>query len=158
VADWSQLFSVGAIGAVAGGVLTWFGGVLRSGFDHLLDQRKRRREEAQTIRAEQREEARKRAERQQIESEAAKKDEAVLLMYKIQLKGATDLPTAGGVISGIHGFFIQRPQYLNAANRAFLEKYPGDFRDQVCYAPQRFPEATLDDLKQAVETLNVSHF
>jgi hypothetical protein len=95
VADWSQLFSVGAIGAVAGGVLTWFGGVLRSGFDHLLDQRKRRREEAQTIRAEQREEARKRAERQQIESEAAKKDEAVLLMYKIQLKGATDLPTEG---------------------------------------------------------------
>jgi len=108
------------------------------------------------IRAEEREEIRKQAERIQAQREQVTKDEAVLLMYKTQLKGSTDLSTAASVVGGIHSFFVKRPQYLNhAGNRAFLEKYPGDFRDQVCFAPDRFGASALDELKRAVEVLEV---
>jgi hypothetical protein len=153
MADWSQLLSGGAIGAVA----VWLGGLLKTGFDHILEQRKRRAEEERAIRAEQREEARKQAERKQAEAERVQKDAADLLMYKTQMKGTTNLSTAGSIVSGIHSFFKERSQYLNAANRAFLQRYPGDFREQVCFAPERFPEpTTLAELKRSVETLQVT--
>jgi hypothetical protein len=55
MADWSQLLSGGAIGAVA----VWLGGIVKTGFDHLLDQWKKDAEEKRTIRAEERVEAQK---------------------------------------------------------------------------------------------------
>jgi hypothetical protein len=150
--DWSQ-FSVGAI---AGGVGTWFLGVLKTWFEHLLEQRRQRAAEERAIRAEQREDARKETERKQAEADRLKKDEDTLLMYKTQLKGCTDLPTAANVVGGIHSYFIERPQHLrHSANAAFLEKYPGDFHDQVCFAPDRFAPTALDELKRDVEALQV---
>ena len=73
MADWSQLISVGAIGAVFVGFLRWLGVIVKTLIDHKLDKRKKRSEEEYAIRAEQREEARKQAEQKQIESEAFKK-------------------------------------------------------------------------------------
>ena len=154
MADLSQWFTVGAVGAVAGGVLTWLGGIVKSGVDHWLDQRKKRTDEEQTIRAEQRAQEREQAQREEARIEKIKQDEAVLVMYKTQLKGTKYLPDAGTVVEGIHSYFVQRPQYLNATNRAFLEKYPRDFRSQVCFAPDRFPESTLDKLKRDVDSLH----
>jgi hypothetical protein len=153
MADWSQLLSGGAIGAIA----VWVGGIVKTGFDHILDQRKKDAEETRKIRAEEREEARKKADRERADAERFKKDETDLLMYKTQLKGTTDLVAAATIVGNIHGFFVQRSQYLNDANRAFLEKYPVDFFDQVCFAPDRFPEAsTLDELKHDVAALQVT--
>jgi hypothetical protein len=149
--DWSQV----SVGAIVGSVGTWFLGLLKTGFEHLLEQRKQRAVEQRAIRAEQREEARKETERKRAEADRVTQDEATLLMYKTQLKGSTDLPTAANVVRDIHSFFIKRPHYLNPASRAFLEKYPDNFHDQVCYASERFGPAALDELKRAVESLQV---
>lgn len=89
-----------------------------------LEQRKKKAEEERGIRAEQRAEEKRRVERGQAAAKQVKQDSALLLMYKTQMNGAADLPTAGSIVSGLHDFFMQRPQYLNASNRAFLQKYP----------------------------------
>ncbi len=150
--DWSQL----SLGAIAGSVGTWLLGVLKTWFEHLLEQRRQRAAEERVIRAEQREEERKAIERKQAAAAQLKKDEDTLLMYKTQLKGCTDLPTAAHVVGGIHSYFIQRPQHLrHSANAAFLEKYPDNFHDEVCFAAERFGPTTLDELKRAVEALQV---
>jgi hypothetical protein len=149
--DWSQV----SVGAIAGGVGYWLLGVLKTWFEHLLEQRKQQAAEERMIRAEQREEARKETERKQAEADRVKQDQATLLMYKTQLKGSTDLPTAASVVRDIHSFFIKRPHYLNPTNRAFLEKYPDNFHDRVCFAPGQFDPAALDELKRAVESLQI---
>ena len=153
MSDLPQLVTGGIIGVLA----TWFGGLLKPWFEHILEQRKERAKEERTIRAEEREVARKQTELKQAEAAQRKKDEAVLLMYKTQLRGATELLTAADIVVGIHSFFIQRPHYLNATNRAFLEKYPGDFRDRVHFdADALGPRAsTLAELKHNVETLHL---
>ncbi len=117
MADWSQLLSAGAIGATA----AWLGGIAKTSFEHILDGRKKRAEERRTIRAEEREFSRREAERKRLEIEDLEKHDAVLLMYKTQLNGTADLPSAGVIVGGIHNFFVQRPQFLNVVNRAFLE-------------------------------------
>jgi predicted nucleotide-binding protein len=81
---------------------------------------------------------------------------ATLLLLKTRLKGFTDLGTAAAVVTEIHSFFIKHPTYLNVANIAFLEKYPGDFRDKVCYdADSTMKWASLDELKRDVEALHI---
>ncbi|HUY12594.1 MAG TPA: hypothetical protein VMX16_03045 [Terriglobia bacterium] len=150
--DWSQL----SLGAIAGSAGTWLLGVLKTLFEHLLEQRRQRAAEESVIRAEQREEERKATERKQTEADRVKEDEATLLMYKTQLRGCTELFTAARVVGGIHSYFIQRPQYLgHSANAGFLEKYPGNLHDQVCVTPDQFGPNVLDELKRAVEALQV---
>ncbi len=151
MANWQQLLTAGAIGAAA----TWLGALVKTGFEHLLEQRKERAQKERVIRAEKREEERKQTERKQAQTEQWKKDEDVLIMYKTQLRGATELDTASNVLSGIHDFFIQRPQYLTAANRTFLEKYPGDFGTQISFAPHLVAPNTLSELKREVESLQL---
>lgn len=85
-----------------------------------------------------------------------KEDAATLLLYKTQLKGFMDLFTAANVVASIHSFFASRPLYLNDPNRAFLEKYPLDFRDQLAYnASEARGKWSLDELKRDVESLHI---
>ena len=80
-----------AVPVVIGGFLAMGGGVLKAWIDFFLEQRKQRAAEDRAIHAEQREEARREEERTQAEAAQLKKDEDVLLMYKTQLRGATDI-------------------------------------------------------------------
>ena len=90
------------------------------------------------------------------EASQAKAGAAALLLLKTRLKGFTDLMTAAAVVTEIHSFFIKHPEYLNAANIAFLGKYPGDFRDKVCFDPGNTMKWTsLDELKHDVDLLYV---
>jgi hypothetical protein len=102
--------------------------------------------------AEQPEPARREAERMRAEAEV-KEAAARIFLLKTRLKGFTDLVTAASVVTEIHSFFMKHPKYLNDANAAFLEKYPGDFRDKVSFGES--PATSLDNLKRDVETLQV---
>ncbi len=148
--DWSQ-FSIGAIAGTAG---TWFLGGLKVGWEHWLEERKHRAADVRVIRAEEREEARKDAERQRARTENLEKDEATLLMYKTQVKGCTEETDAANIVKGIHSFFIQRPEYLRLQNNAvFLEKYPGNLPDFVAYdTTYTLP---LEELKSALDLLQL---
>lgn len=99
------------------------------------------------------EETRKASGGARVDTLQIKQDAAILLLYKTQLKGFTDLPTAASVVTGIHNFFVRCPQYLNPANVAFLEKYPGDFRDKVCSNTAKW--ASLAELKRDVDLLHI---
>ena len=104
------------------------------------------------IRVEEREEARKEAERQRKKDERLDQDEAALLMYKTQVKGCTDEMDAANIVAGMHSFFVQRPEYLKAqSNAAFLEKYPANLPDFVAYDTNY--TFSLDELKSALELL-----
>jgi hypothetical protein len=150
--DWSQI-SVGALlGAAGQSVLA----ASKTAFEHWLETRRQREAEARTIRAEMRAEASKEEERRRAASEQLAKDEAILQMYKTQLKGTSDLVSAGALVGGIHSFFIQRPHYLSiTVNRSFLERYPQDFREQAAFAADRFPSTGLAELKVHVDTLHL---
>ena len=150
--DWSQI----SFGAVAGAIVAWIGGLFKTWLDYSLEQRKQRAAEDRTIRAEQRDEDRKEKARKESEAAKVKEDEAVLLMYKTQLRGSTELIIAAAVVNCIHDFFSQRPQYTRVAgNRGFLEKYPREFRDEVCYDTAKFTDESLNEIKRDVEDLRV---
>jgi predicted nucleotide-binding protein len=83
------------------------------------------------------------------------KDAALLLLYKTQLKGFSDLDTAAEVVAGIHSFFASRPVLLNAASIAFLVKYPLDFKAQLFSNREGRKKWSLEDLKRDVELLRV---
>jgi hypothetical protein len=129
--------------------------MLNKGFEHWLEQRKQHAAEQREIRAEQRERDKKEAERLRAEADEIENDEATLLMYKTQVQGCTELVSAANRIETFHRFFSQRPQYLNASNRAFLVKYPIDFFSQVSFNRSKFGADTLDELKTAVEGLRL---
>ena len=84
------------------------------------------------------------------------KDNGMLTLYKIQIRGLSDLWTASSVVAAIHSFFASRTAYLNEEIAKFLEKYPLDFREQVSFnsakAQQRW---SLDELKKDVDTLSI---
>lgn len=98
--------------------------------------------------------ARDDTERVRAEADEVKGAAATILLLKTRLKGFTDLVTATNVVTEIHSFFIKHPKYLNEANVAFLEKYPGDFHDKVLFdASSVLP--SLEELKRDVEMLNI---
>ena len=144
--DWSQVL-MGAIG----------GGLGKTALDFLIEGRKQQAGEQRTIRAEEREEARKQAEQQRAEAEQLEAHKGTLLLYKTQLKGCADIHSAASVVGGIHSFFIQHKQYLAiTSNTDFLLKYPGDFREQVIFnAVNSKKQFNIDDLKRDVERLSV---
>jgi hypothetical protein len=142
--NWSQL----SIGAMAGAVGTWLSGILKVGFEHWLDQRKALAAEERIIRTEKREEEKKAAEK-------LERDDATLLMLKTDVRGFTDVTDAADAIPPIRTFFGKSPEYLKIpSNRVFLEKYPQDFRDKLCYDSDNF-KASLDQLIQDLELLQL---
>jgi hypothetical protein len=85
-----------------------------------------------------------------------REDAANLLLLKTRLRGFTDLVTASAVVTEIHSYFIKRPQYLSKDNITFLEKYPGAFREKVCYDLDKTMKwASLEELKRDVELLRI---
>ncbi len=104
--------------------------------------------------AEQSEAAREDAERTRADAEQAKEAASRILLLKTRLKGFTELETASYVVEEIHHFFFKHPRYLNAANVAFLEKYPGNLSVRV--REERYL-VSLDELKHDVETLHIDY-
>jgi len=150
--DWSQI-SVGALGALAG---KWLFDFLKSGWDHVLEERKQRAVEQRTIRAEQREQSRGDAERQRLDAEKRSELERIainehadrqaeLFMLTTKLRGCAELVAASRVISEIHQFFHRHPLYVEGSLpiRMFLERYPINLIDQAAYSPQPDDDASL---------------
>ena len=150
--DWSQI----SVGAIAGSIITLVLQTVKSWIDHLLYERKQRSAEQRVVRAEQREEERKEGERKRADASTLEKDADTLEMFKTHVRGATDLTEAAKIVGLIHAFFIKNPQYVRVpANKAFLEMYPKDYYDQVCYDSDRFTASSLAILKNDVQSLKI---
>ena len=131
--DWSQIFG----GAAGGAALTLLLQMLKTWFEHFLDQRKVLAKEALDIRSEQREQARRTQERRQAEAETRERDKSILLMYQTQLAACTEITRAAHVVTNLHDFFNRRHCYYQIeANRNFLEKYPKDFYERTRQLPR----------------------
>jgi len=66
------------------------------------------------------------------------------------------LISAATVVADIHSFCETQPLYLNEMGRAFLEKYPLDFHDQLAYdASAAMKKWSIKELKHDVDSLNI---
>lgn len=150
-----QSFGLGIAGGIVGGQIAPF---LRMWFDHVLDQQKQRAAEERAIRAEQREEARKEKERQEVEAARLKQDEGHLLALKTKMTGTKDPFVAAATLNLIHQFFDQRPHYIGTAqNRRFLEDNPGEHTATEEYEiERRFDYLVIMELQNEVEGLRLS--
>jgi Predicted nucleotide-binding protein containing TIR-like domain len=99
------------------------------------------------------ERTRNESDRMRVETDQMKEAAARILLLKTRLKGFTDFLTASDVVTEIHNFFIRHPKCLNAANVAFLEKYPADFHDKALLNHSGLP--SLNELKRDVESLHI---
>ena len=83
-----------------------------------------------------------------------KQDVAKLQLYKVQLKGFSELLDAANIVASIHTFFSATPEYLNDASGRFLEKYPLNFKEQLAFNVQESMKRwTLDELRADVDAL-----
>jgi predicted nucleotide-binding protein len=89
-------------------------------------------------------------------SDRIKQDAARLRLYKIQIKGFSELLDAANIVTSIHSFFYDKPEYLNEASGRFLEKYPLNFREQLAFNVQEsMKKWTLEQLRADVDALDI---
>jgi hypothetical protein len=89
-------------------------------------------------------------------SDRIKQDAAKLRLYKIQIKEFSELLDAANIVTSIHSFFSDKPEYLNEASGRFLEKYPLNFRDQLAFNVQEsMKKWTLEQLRADVDALDI---
>jgi hypothetical protein len=150
--DWSQI----SVGAILGAVGQWVLGLSKTGFEHFLESRRQKAADDRVIRAEEREQGRKKAEKDEATAAQVAKDESQLLLHQTRMCGAADLGSVIATLESIHEFFRLRPQYIGVANnRAFLEKYPRDFKDRFFGTQNDFSDRDLTKVKKDADSLRV---
>jgi hypothetical protein len=150
--EWSQI----SVGAILGAVGQWALGLTKAGFEHFLEGRRQKAADERVIRAEEREQARKKAEKDEVVLAQIAKDESLLLLHRTRMCGAADLGHVIATVESIHEFFRLRPQYIGVANnRAFLEKYPQNFSERFFDPQSNFNDSDLASVKKDADSLRV---